>query len=174
MIAIIQEHFEHNAADKFARFLEHPTAPMIRRFAEYNDLLSFDTRNDWHHWQTVYCFKTVNGTKRACMTHGGGPEGRIVRLRSSITSVASWYTWHRGWGVPASVLRIPPELTPVYRNDGRDYEAVKLVMEDYELAEEYEWFLDDLEDSNEENEDSEYGLRNDDDDEANEGQEDDT
>ena len=39
-------------------------------------------------------------------------------------------------------------------------------MDDYELGEN-EYFLDDLEDSAEENEDSEYGMRNDEDDKAN-------
>ena len=45
MIAIIQEQFEHNIANNITRFLEHPTAPMIRRFREYTDLLAFDSRN---------------------------------------------------------------------------------------------------------------------------------
>ena len=108
MIAIIQEHFEHNTANLITRFLEHPTAPMIRRFREYTDLLTFDARNDWHHWQSLYGFQTINGSRRAYMTYGGGPEGGIVRLRSSMTLVASWYVWHRDWGRPASILRIPP------------------------------------------------------------------
>ena len=51
------------------------------------------------------------------------------------------------------------------------YEAIKLVMDDYELGED-EHYLDDMEDSVGEDEDSEYGMRNDDDDEANEGRED--
>ena len=106
------------------------------------------------------------------MTYGGGPEGGIVRLCSSMTLVASWYVWHRGWGRPASVLRIPRELTPVSRHDD-GYEAIKLVMlDDYELGED-EYYLDDMEDTVDEEEDSEYGMRNDDDDEANEGREDD-
>ena len=146
MIAIIQEQFEHNIANHITRFLEHPTAPMIRRFREYTDLLTFDTRNDWHQWQSLYGFQTINGSRRAYMTYGGGPEGGIVRLRSSMTSVASWYVWHRDWGRPASVLRIPRELTPVSRHDD-GYEAIKLVMvDDYELGED-EYYLDDMEDS---------------------------
>jgi len=48
------------------------------------------------------------------------------------------------------------------------YEAIKLVMDDYELGED-EHYLDDMEDSVDEEDDSEYGVRNDDDDEANEG-----
>ena len=106
------------------------------------------------------------------MTYGGGPEGGIVRLRSSVTSAALWYVWHRDWGRPASVLRIPRELTPVSRHDD-GYEAIKLVMDDYELGED-EYYLDDMEDSAEEEEDSEGGMRNDDDDEANEGRDDDS
>ena len=47
-------------------------------------------------------------------------------------------------------------------------------MDDYEIAGENKWFLDDFEDSNEELEESEYGMMNDDDDEANEGREDDS
>ena len=171
MIAIIQEQFEHNTANLITRFLEHPTAPMIRRFREYTDLLTFDARNDWHQWQSLYGFQTINGSRRAYMTYGGGPEGGIVRLRSSMTLVASWYVWHRDWGRPATVLRIPRELTPVTRRED-DYEAIKLVMvDDYELAEN-EYYLDDLEDSAEE-QDSDYGLRNDDGDEADERREND-
>ena len=131
MIAIIQEHFEPNVANYITRFLEHPTAPMIRRFAEYTDLLSFDTINDWHKWQTVYGFLMISGSRRAYMTYGGGPEGGIVRLRNSMTLVTSWYTWHRDWGRPESIRRIPRELTPVTRLDD-GYEAIKLVMDDYE------------------------------------------
>ena len=44
-------------------------------------------------------------------------------------------------------------------------------MDDYELGED-EHYLDDMEDTVGEEEDSEYGVRNDDDDEANEGRED--
>ena len=125
---------------------------MIRRFAEYTDLLSFDTNHDWHKWQTVYVFQTINGSRRAYETYGGGPEGGIVRLRSSMTLVATWYAWHRDWGRPASILRIPRELTPMSRQED-GYEAIKLVMDDYELQEN-EYFLDDMEDSAEETEES--------------------
>ena len=114
------------------------------------------------------------------MTYGGGPEGGIVRLRSSVTSAALWYVWHRDWGRPATILRIPRELTPVSRHDD-GYEAIKLVMvDDYELGED-EYYLDDMEDTAGDEQDSEYGMRNDDDDDnnddddedANEGREDD-
>ena len=140
---------------------------------EYTDKLAFDTKHDWHKWQPVYGFAKLAGSKRAYLTYGGGPEGGVVRLHGSNVEGKVWYVWHRGWGQPASCQRIPPELSVVYRNDD-GYEAVKLVMDDYELADENEWFLDDLEDSNEELDDSEYGMRNDDDDEANEGREDDS
>ena len=63
------------------------------------------------------------------MTYGGGPEGGIVRLRSSMTLVASWYVWHRDWGRPATVLRIPRELMPVSRHED-GFESIKLVMAD--------------------------------------------
>ena len=56
---------------------------------------------------------------------------------------------------------------PVSRREG-SYEAIKLVMDDYELGED-EHYLDDMEDSVGEEDDSEYGVRNDDDDEANDG-----
>ena len=72
MIAIIREQFEPNIANHITRFLEHPTAPMIRRFQEYTDLLSFDTRNDWHKWQQVYGFARIAGSNRAYMTYGEG------------------------------------------------------------------------------------------------------
>ena len=74
-------------------------------------------------------------------------------------------------GSPRVLSEIPPELSVVYRSED-GYEAVKLVMDDYELAGENEWFLDDLEDSHKEQEESEYGMMNDDDDEANQGRED--
>ena len=96
MIAIIQDKFEHNVANLITRFSEHPTAPMIRRFKEYTDLLSFDTNNDWHRWQTTYCFKTIAGSKRAYMTYGGGPEGGVVRLVSTVHG-KTWYAWHRAF-----------------------------------------------------------------------------
>ena len=99
MISILQEQFEPNIANLITWFSEHPTAPMIRRFREYTDLLTFDTRNDWHHWQTVYCFKTTNGSKRAYVTYGGGPEGGVVRLQDRSTALGrsgkAWYVWHR-------------------------------------------------------------------------------
>ena len=53
------------------------------------------------------------------------------------------------------------------------YEAAKLVMDDYELRDD-EYYLDDLEDNAEEREESEHGVMDDDDDEANEGREDDS
>ena len=91
MIAIIREQFKPNLANYITRFLEHPTAPMIRRFREYTDLLTFDTNNDWHKWQSLYGFQRITGSRRASMTYGGGPEGGIVRLRSSMTLATSWY-----------------------------------------------------------------------------------
>ena len=121
---------------------------------------------------SLYGFGTINGSRRAYLTYGGGPEGGIVRLRSSVTSAALWYVWHPDWGRPASILRIPRELTPVSRHED-GYEAIKLVMaDDYELGDD-EHYLDDMEDTVDEDDDSEYGMRNDDDDEANEGREDD-
>ena len=86
MIAIIQEQFGQNIANNITRFMEHPTAPMIRRFREYR--------------QSLYGLQTINGSRRAYLTYGGGPEGGIVRLRSSVTSAALWLVWHRDWGVP--------------------------------------------------------------------------
>ena len=146
MISIIQEKFASDIADKITRFLEHPTAPMINKFKEYTDLLTFDTSHDWHKWQTLYGSATTYGSGRAYLTHGGGPEGGVVRLRSSTTLEASWYVWHRSWGRPASIRRIPQELALVYRNDD-GYEAIKLVMlDDYELLAD-ENYLDDLEDT---------------------------
>ena len=71
-----------------------------------------------------------------------------------MTSAALWYVWHRDWGLPANILRIPRELTPMSRHDD-GYEAIKLVMlDDYELGED-EYHLDDMEDSVGEEEDSE-------------------
>ena len=78
MISIIQETFDSSIANHIIRFLEHPTAPLIRRFKEYTDLLSFDTVNDWHKWQSLYGFQTINGSRRAYVTYGGGPEGGVL------------------------------------------------------------------------------------------------
>ena len=80
----------------------------------------------------------------------GPPEGGVVRLRSSMTLVATWYVWHRNLGFTANFVRIPGELTLVSRNED-GYEAIKLVMGDYELGEN-EHYLDDMEDAAEENE----------------------
>ena len=107
------------------------------------------------------------------MTYGGGPEGGIVRLLcGSMIQVAAWYVWHRDWGRPATVLRIPDELTPVTRRDD-GYEAIKLVMDDYELGED-ENYLDDFEDTAADEEDSEtrWGGRQHEDDDEEDPQED--
>ena len=152
MIAIIRETFEPDIANNITRFLEHPTAPMIKRLKEYTDLLSFDNMHDWHKWQTVYGFQRIQGSRRAYLTYGGGPEGGVVRLTNS-TMGKAWYVWHRNWGLTANFVRIPRELTLVTRNED-GYEAIKLVMDGYELGEN-ECYLDDLEDAAEENEPSE-------------------
>ena len=70
------------------------------------------------------------------------------------------------FGRPATFVRIPRELTPVTRYDD-GYEAIKLVMEDYELREN-ENYLDDVEDANDENyPDTDCMLRHDEDDDNN-------
>jgi len=148
MISIIQETFDSSIANHIIRFLEHPTAPLIRRFKEYTDLLSFDTVNDWHKWQSLYGFQTITGSRRAYVTYGGGPEGGVVRLFNTMTGKA-WYVWHRDWGRTSTFVRIPEELALVTRYDD-GYEAIKLVMDDYELREN-ENYLDDVEDANDEN-----------------------
>ena len=138
MISMIHETFDSSIANHIIRFLEHPTAPLIRRFKEYTDLLSFDTVNDWHKWQSLYGFQTINGSRRASVTYGGGPEGGVVRLYDGSTapgrSGQAWYVWHRDWGRTSTFVRIPEELTLVTRYDD-GYEAIKVVMGDYELGE---------------------------------------
>ena len=79
MISIIQETFDLPIANHIIRFLEHPTAPLIKRFKEYTDLLSFDELHDWHKWVGVLGFQTIPGSRRAYVTYGGGPEGGVVR-----------------------------------------------------------------------------------------------
>ena len=170
MISIIQETFDSPIANHIIRFLEHPTAPLIKRFKEYTDLLRFDDVNDWHKWQSVYGFQNINGSRRAYVTYGGGPEGGVVRRPDRLTAPGSsrnaWFVWRRGWGRPASFVRIPRELTLVTRYDD-GYEAIKLVMDDYELGEN-ENYLDDVEDAQDENyPDSECMMRNDEDDDNN-------
>ena len=149
MISIIQETFDSSIANHIIRFLEHPTAPLIRRFKEYTDLLRFDEIHDWHKWQSVYGFQNINGSRRAYVTYGGGPEGEVVRLNYRNTapgrSIKVWYVWARGWGRTATLLCIPRKLTLVTRYDV-GYEAIKLVMDEYELGEN-ENYLDDVEDA---------------------------
>ena len=66
--------------------------------------------------------------------------------------------------------KYPKNLPVVSKNDD-GYEAIKLVMsDDYELLED-EYYLDYMEDTCGEDEDSEYGVVNDDDDENNEERE---
>ena len=121
MISIIQETFDLPIANHIIRFLEHPTAHLIKRFKEYTDLLSFDDVNDWHKWQSVYGFQTITGSRRAYVTYRGGPEGGVVRLYDRSTapgrSGKAWYVWARGWGRTATFVRIPRELTLVTRYD---------------------------------------------------------
>ena len=84
MIAISQEQFEPNIANNITRFLEHPTARMIKQKQIYSELLGFDTRNDWASWNSLYGFAQilprVKGGKRAFVTYGGGPEEGLVRI----------------------------------------------------------------------------------------------
>ena len=159
MIAIIQNKFESNISNKIIRFLEHPTARMMKQKQKYSELLGFDTYNDWGTWNSLYGFaqllQRVKGGKRAYVTYGGGPEGGLVRL-TSISKESLWYVWHREWFQPARLTEIPEGLDVVYRSDD-GCESVKLVMKDYELGYE-EAYLDDLEDAmcdiDAENEDS--------------------
>ena len=92
---------------------------------------------------------------------------RPDRLTAPGSSRNAWFVWRRGWGRPASFVRIPRELTLVTRYDD-GYEAIKLVMDDYEVGEN-ENYLDDVEDAQDENypDESESGLRNDEDDDNN-------
>ena len=148
MIAIIQEKFDRNIADRITKYLEHPKARMIQQNKIYSELLGFDTRNAWASWNSLYGFAQilprVQGGKRAYVTYGGGPEGGLVRLTS--TSRGSlWYVWHRDWFQPARLTVIPRGLDVVYRSDD-GCESVKLVMKDYELGYS-EAYLDDLEDA---------------------------
>ena len=159
MISIIQEKFDSPIADNIIRFMEHPTAPLIRRFKEYTDLLHFDEIHDWHNWVGVLGFQTIPGSRRAYVTYGEATQAGVVRLPDRDTgSRKVWYVWSRGRG--------PGELTLVGRlEDG--YQAIKLVMDDYVLKE-GEDFLDDLEDGEDENyPDSEFGLRHDEEDDNN-------
>ena len=59
MIAIIREQFVPNIANHITRFLEHPTARMIKQKQKYSELLGFDTRNDWASWNSLYGFAQI-------------------------------------------------------------------------------------------------------------------
>ena len=177
MISIIQDKFEHNIADKITRFLEHPTAHMIKEFKRYTDLLTFDTHNDWHKWQTVERLTKLAGTNRGYVTYNaGGQQGGVARVRDSDPEPlsTSWYVWNLGRRLYVHSQRIPSELVLVERSED-DYQAIKLVMAStYELKD-GEHYLDDVEDmalQDEEAQESERGMMNDDDDSANEGRDD--
>ena len=168
MISIIQEKFDSPIADNIIRFMEHPTAPLIKRFKEYTDLLHFDEINDWHKWVGVLGFQTIPGSRRAYVTYGEATQAGVVRLPDRDTGSRNvWYVWTRGWGRPITLVDIPGELALVARYDD-GYQAIKLVMDDYVLKE-GEDFLDDLEYGEDENyPDSEFGLRHDEDDDNSE------
>ena len=167
MISIIQEKFDSPIADNIIRFMEHPTAPLIKRFKEYTDLLHFDEIHDWHNWVGVLGFQKIPGSRRAYMTYLEGAQRGVVRLPDRETgSMKVWYVWSRGWGRPYTLVDVPRELVLVGRYDD-GYLAIKLVMDDYVLKES-ENFLDDMEDGEDENyPDSEFGLRHDEDDDNN-------
>ena len=101
MIAIIQDQFEHNIANTITGFLEHPTAPMIKEFKRYTDLLTFDKHNDWRKGQSVSHLTKLAGTKRAYVTYNkGGQQGGVARLSNRNTDLESsstaWYVWNLG------------------------------------------------------------------------------
>ena len=168
MISIIQEKFDSPIADNIIRFMEHPTAPLIRRFKEYTDLLHFDEIHDWHKWVEVLGFQTIPGSRRAYVTYIERSQAGVVRLPDRDTgSRKVWYVWSRGWGRPITLVDVPRELVLVGRYDD-GYQAIKLVMDDYVLKE-GENLLDDVEDENDEDyPDSEVGLRHDEDDDNSE------
>ena len=184
MISIIQDKFEHDIADKITRFLEHPTAHMIKELKRYTDLLTFDTHNDWHKWQSVERLTKLAGTNRGYVTYDtAGQKGGVVRLPDKDIAPGQvgtvWYVWNLGRHIYIYAQRIPAELVLVERSED-GYQAIKLVLEgSYELKD-GEHYLDDFEDmalENEAAEESERGLMNDDDDdddEDNEGREDDS
>ena len=172
MISIIQEKFASDIADKITRFLEHPTAHMIKELKRYTDLLTFDTHNDWHKWQTVKRFTKLAGTNRGYVIFNSPWEqGGVARLPDTNLAPGQvgtvWYVWNLGRRPYVSAQRIPAELVLVERSED-GYQAIKLVLEGtYELKD-GENYLDDFEDmalENEQAEESERGLMNDDEDE---------
>ena len=172
MISIIQEKFASAIADKITRFLEHPTAHMIKELKRYTDLLTFDTHNDWHKWQSVERMTKLAGTNRGYMTYNtGGQKGGVARLPDRDIGQGrigtAWYVWNLGRNIYIYAQRIPAELVLVERSED-GYQAIKLVLEGtYELKD-GEDYLDDFEDmalENEAAEESERGLMNDDEEE---------
>ena len=172
MISIIQEKFASDIADKITRFLEHPTAHMIKELKRYTDLLTFDTRNDWHKWQSVERITKLAGTNRGYVTYDtGGQKGGVARLPNRDIGQGlvgtAWYVWNLGRNIYIYAQRIPAELVLVERSED-GYQAIKLVLEGtYELKD-GEHYLDDFEDMALEDEaaqESERGLMNDDEEE---------
>ena len=83
MISIINQRFEPNIANNIIKYLEHPTATMIRDHFEEKD-------DDEDEWRTVYGFAQPG---RHYTTYGGYSAGGIVRFRNR-----GWCEWHQDWG----------------------------------------------------------------------------
>ena len=80
MISIINQTFEQNIANNIIKYLQHPTATMIKAHLE---------KSDEDEWMTLYGFAEPGSYY---MTYGGGPAGGIVRFRNH-----GWYEWRQGW-----------------------------------------------------------------------------
>ena len=82
MISIINQKFEQSIANNIIKYLQHPTATMIRdQFEERDD--------DEDEWKRVYGFATPG---IYYTTYGGGPSGGIVSFRDR-----GWCEWHQQW-----------------------------------------------------------------------------
>ena len=118
MISIINQKFEQNIANNIIRYLDHPTATMIRDH--------FEGKDDEDEWRTLYGFATP---WRYYITYCGGPSGGKVRFRNH-----GWYEWHQQWLGHKNLTRIPDGKVIVWRPETDEYsEAVKIVDGPYDL-----------------------------------------
>ena len=103
-VSLMYEKFNDITASRIIRFLEHPTAKMMKHYLALQEVLKFDPI-DWSEPKTLYGFAQIGNHERHYLTYGGGPEGGIIKSYGD-----GWYVWHRDWGTRATYTIIPDEL----------------------------------------------------------------
>jgi len=134
MISIINQTFEPSIANNIVRYLQHPTATMIKDHFWWGD--------DEDEWTHVYGFDRPG---RYYITFGGSPSGGVVRFRHR-----GWYEWRQQWFGPKILTPIPDGKVIIWRPENDKHsEAIRIVDGAYDLREypHEEYYLDDVEDS---------------------------